>query len=235
MNPTTTLLDIDGMSCASCVTRLEKALNTVPGVEHVSVNLATEQAQVGGSAPFAALRDAVIQAGYQLKQQEFRLAIGDMTCSSCSLRVEKALRKVDGVQEAQVNLALETASIIARPDVSIGSLLQAVQAAGYQARAQDAPAKKRPNPARAVIICALLSLPLVLPMLAMPFGSHWMLPPWLQFALATPVQFIFGARFYKAAWGALRARTANMDLLVALGTTAAWSLSVWLWLSNPLV
>ena len=235
MNPTPTLLDIEGMTCASCVTRLEKALAKVAGVTDVSVNLATEQAKISGEVPFATLRDAIIKAGYQLKQQEFRLAIGGMTCSSCSLRVEKALRKVDGVLQAQVNLALETASIIARPVVTIDNLLQAVLAAGYQARAENAPAKPIQHEARAVIICALLSLPLVLPMLAMPFGLHWMLPPWLQFALATPVQFVFGARFYRAAWGALRARSANMDLLVALGTTAAWSLSVWLWLSNPLV
>lgn len=235
MNPPPTLLDIDGMTCASCVTRLEKALSKIAGVSAVSVNLATEQAQISGEVPFATLRDAIIKAGYQLKQQEFRLAIGGMTCSSCSLRVEKALRKVEGVLQAQVNLALETASIVARPNVTIDSLLQAVQEAGYQARAENAPAKPVRHEARAVIICALLSLPLVLPMLAIPFGVHWMLPPWLQFALATPVQFVFGARFYRAAWGALRARSANMDLLVALGTTAAWSLSVWLWLSNPLV
>lgn len=235
MNLPPTLLDIDGMTCASCVNRLEKALAKVAGVTQVSVNLATEQAQISGEVPFATLRNAIVKAGYRLKQQEFRIAVEGMTCSSCSLRVEKALSKVEGVLQAQVNLALETASIIARPMVTIDSLVQAVQAAGYRARTENAPAKPVLHEARAVIICALLSLPLVLPMLAMPFGVHWMLPPWLQFALATPVQFVFGARFYRAAWGALCARSANMDLLVALGTTAAWSLSVWLWLSNPLV
>ena len=223
-------LDIEGMTCASCATRLEKALARVPGISAVSVNLATEQANVNGQADFASLRQAVEKAGYHVASQEFQLAIEGMTCTSCSGRVEKALRKADGVLQATVNLALETASVSTRPEVKLATLLQAVQQAGYQARAAgSAPAKVRREGMR-VLACALLALPLVVPMLAMPFGQHWMLPAWAQFLLATPVQFVFGARFYRAAWGALRARTGNMDLLVALGTSAAWGLSVVQWL-----
>jgi Cu+-exporting ATPase len=232
-------LDIEGMTCASCVQRLEKALAKVPGVTEVLVNLATEQARVNrsdGQAEFAALKAAVEKAGYHVAMQQIDLAIEGMTCSSCSLRVEKALRKQDGVLQAQVNLALERATILARRDVAPATLMAAIVAAGYQAHTLDATmGTARPrvqHELRWVLISAALSLPLVLPMLVMPFGIHWMVPGWIQFLLATPVQFVFGARFYRAAWGALRARSGNMDLLVALGTSAAWGLSVFQWLSG---
>ena len=161
------------------------------------------------------------------------LSIEGMSCASCVLRVEKALKKVPGVTEALVNLATETAQVRAAPGTLPSALEAAVHAAGYEAHAAPAdgpPPKAAPGEAARgwpVAVAALLSLPLALPMLALLWGGHAMLPaPW-QWALATPVQFWLGARFYRNGWHALRAGSGNMDLLVALGTSAAYGLSVW--------
>ena len=169
-------------------------------------------------------------------QQAYDIGIGGMTCASCVARVEKALKKVPGVDAASVNLATESAHITVHgPDASEGVLRRAIRDAGYEPLA---PADTNAMQATSawtgfapVAMGLLLSAPLVLPMLGDLFGRHWMLPAWLQFMLATPVQFILGARFYRAGWHALKALTGNMDLLVSIGTTAGWLLSVWLWLS----
>ena len=164
------------------------------------------------------------------------IGIGGMTCASCVARVEKALKKVPGVQTAMVNLATESARIVYTPGEQVEARLRrAVRDAGYEPRAARA-AIQAPDASpwagfMPVGFGLALSLPLVLPMLGDLFGQHWMLPPLWQFLLATPVQFVLGARFYKAAWGALKAFSGNMDLLVALGTTAGWALSMWLWLT----
>lgn len=163
------------------------------------------------------------------------LGIGGMTCASCVARVERALRKVPGVHDATVNLATESARITydaAGGDVE-ALARRAVRNAGYEPRAlaaQEAEADLSPWAGFAsVALGLLLSAPLVLPMVGDLFGRHWMLPAWVQFLLATPVQFILGARFYKAGWHAAKALTGNMDLLVALGTSAGYGLSLWLW------
>jgi Cu+-exporting ATPase len=167
------------------------------------------------------------------------LGVGGMTCASCVARVERALKKVPGVQEASVNLATESARVSYQPSelTTAARLSRAVRDAGYEPRAADstlAPDQASAWAGFAPVAWGLaLSLPLVAPMLGELLGQHWMLPAWLQFALATPVQFILGARFYKAGWHALKALTGNMDLLVALGTSAGWALSTWLWLSSP--
>ena len=174
----------------------------------------------------------------------FTLAIGGMTCASCSARVERSLRKVAGVHEASVNLATEKAAVSVDPAVPVETLIAAVQKAGYQATdatspAIEAAAADDADPVGAlprwwpVAASALLSLPLLAPMLAAPFGIHWNLPGYLQWGLATPVQFWLGARFYRAGWRAARAGAGNMDLLVALGTSAAYGLSVYLLLADP--
>ena len=168
-------------------------------------------------------------------EQTLDLGIGGMTCASCVARVEKALKKVPGVQNANVNLATESARVTyAGGEDMAPALRRAVRDAGYEPRAADA-ALDAPDAGpwagfAPIAIGLLLCAPLVLPMLLMPLGIHWMPPAWVQFALATPVQFWLGARFYKAAWGALKAGSGNMELLVAIGTTAAWLLSMWLWL-----
>ena len=163
---------------------------------------------------------------------EIELNIDGMTCASCSGRVEKALRAVSGVSSATVNLATEKASIHAKKSVTVLQLQQAVERAGYHALPVSAP-KQKPQSALPILLSALLTVPLMLPMLSGWIGLDMLLPGWWQLALATPVQFIFGARFYIAAYRALRAGAGNMDLLVAIGTSAAYGLSVVLLLTHP--
>ena len=228
---------VEGMTCASCVARVEKALTAVPGVTSASINLATDTARVASSqnVALATLQAAVDKAGYAVAQREIDLNIADMTCASCVGRVEKALLKVPGVLAASVNLATESARVTVS-GVEASTLVAAVTAAGYQASV-PAPAgglASAPAPSRdgiKVVFAGLLAFPLMLPMLLEWAGIHLMLPGALQFALATPVQFYFGARFYKAGWKAARAGSGNMDLLVALGTSAAYGLSVYQWLT----
>ncbi len=168
----------------------------------------------------------------------FDLPISGMTCASCAGRVERALGKVPGVQSVSVNLANERAHVEVLGQMDPSVLIAAVDKAGYTATlpqsetATDASQAQRLHRERwALLLAIALALPLVLPMLVEPFGLHWMLPAWVQFALATPVQFIFGARFYIAAWKAVRAGAGNMDLLVAIGTSAGYGLSIYEWLT----
>jgi len=168
----------------------------------------------------------------------FDLPISGMTCASCAGRVERALGKVPGVQSVSVNLANERAHIEVLGQMDPSVLIAAVDKAGYTATlpqsetATQASQEQRLSHERwALLLAILLAAPLVLPMLVQPFGLHWMLPAWVQFALATPVQFIFGARFYIAAWKAVRAGAGNMDLLVAIGTSAGYGLSIYEWLT----
>lgn len=230
-------LPIAGMTCASCAGRVERALRKVAGAEQVNVNLATEQARVQAPADrLPALVEAVSQAGYSVPSHSIELNIGGMTCASCAGRVERALSKLPGVQSVSVNLASERAHVELLGQVDSATLIEAVERAGYNASLPQAEqatgddGERRLRQERwAVALAVLLALPLVLPMLLQPFGISWMLPAWAQFALATPVQFILGARFYVAAWKAVRAGAGNMDLLVALGTSAGYGLSLYEW------
>lgn len=157
----------------------------------------------------------------------YDLAIQGMSCAACVSRVEKALAAVPGVRRAEVNLATERARVEMEDTASLAALTQAIDRAGYEARPiETAVAPVDPGPRDAILALAL-SLPLVLPMLAEPAGVHLMLPGWFQLALATPVQFWFGRRFYAASWAAARHGSATMDTLVALGTSAAYGLSLY--------
>jgi len=240
MSSATHTLPVSGMTCASCAGRVERALLKVPGVASASVNLANEQVRVESSeADVATLIEAVQKAGYGVPVQSLELAIDGMTCASCVGRVERALLKVPGVRSAAVNLASERAhvEVLGPPDPA--ALIQAVEAAGYHATASSerrpaADAERRLQRERwAVIAGLLLAAPLVLPMFGELFGQHWMLPAWIQFLLATPVQFVLGARFYVAGWKAVRAGAGNMDLLVAIGTSAGYGLSLYQWWATP--
>lgn len=202
--------------------------------------------------PAAASAIATAQPAPAVVGELTHLAVRGMTCAACVGRVERALRKVPGVADAQVNFATETAAVRwadqaaggateshgatrqdrAAPPEAVAALLAAVDRAGYQAQ-WLAPDETPKDPVESawsvwgpVVLGALASLPLMLPML---WGNHHFWPAWVQFALATPVQFVLGARFFRAGWAALKAGSGNMDQLVALGTSAAWGLSVWLW------
>ena len=235
------VLPIEGMTCATCAGRVEKALRSLPGVE-ATVNLTAEQADVHFDPMRLAhseLGEAITRAGYDVPHETRELAVSGMTCATCAGRVEKALSAVAGVTRAEVNLATERASVEGMAGVlKPADLIAAVQRAGYDAelltgdverdKAMVVAEERRFRRQTWRIAAAVaLSAPLLLPM----FGV--MLPAWLQLALATPVQFIIGARFYIAAWKALRAFTGNMDLLVSLGTSAAYFYSLYLMLAGP--
>ncbi len=244
--PLTVDLAIEGMTCAGCAGRVEKAIKAVAGVTDASVNLASERARITLAAPAtaAAVETAIAAAGYGVVRETRRLAVEGMTCASCVARVEKALKAVPGVLAASVNLASESAEVTRLVGQAGDALLaDAVAAAGYSARPLEPAVRPQAETARrearaqrdlwAALAASLLALPLIVAMVPALWGQHLMLPGWLQFALATPVQFGLGWRFYRAGWKALRAGTGNMDLLVALGTSAGWGLSTWLLLSAP--
>lgn len=231
-------LPVTGMTCAGCAGRVQKAAAGLPGVDFADINLALETLDVrfNASAVNAGrIAEAVRTAGYGVRTAKVTLAISGMTCAGCARRVEKALTAAHGVLDAEVNLALETASVAYVPGVADPrSIAQAATDAGYPAtlkgetgvdlEAAEAAARRRDLTELAA--AALLSLPLAAQMLFM-LANGIALPAWLQLALATPVQFWIGRRFYLAAWHGLRARAGNMDQLVVLGTSAAYFYSLW--------
>ena len=293
---------VEGMTCASCVNRIERYLRKTNGVVEANVNLATETASVRfdpALVDLGALSSAVEAAGYEarIERAEFSggptvagvagtesieiafrapagglsgprslaLDIEGMTCASCVNRIERYLRKVDGVVEANVNLATERASIVSRPEVTVDHLIAAVEAAGYEAKllvdgsrspadgastAAEAAEGAEPHAAqresarapetsfqqrhladtrRRLIVGIILTTPLLLGLAAMtvaPFLPAFLMNPWLQLALATPVQFYAGAPFYRGAWKVLKHRATDMNTLIAVGTSAAYFYSL---------
>jgi len=243
------ILPIDGMTCASCVNRVERVLNKVPGVTKVGVNLASERAEISWHASDvepSALVAAVNRSGFSVPTDTIILDITGMTCASCVGSVEKVLGRVRGTESVQVNLATEQATIhTPRGIVQTKALTDAVARAGYGARVhqqasqaaeEDARDRKARRDLMHLLGAGAFAAPLLVNMLVVLAGGSSFLAPWLQFALATPVQFYFGRRFYVAAFKAARAGTGNMDLLVVLGTSAAYFFSLFLWLTptfNP--
>lgn len=244
-------MEISGMNCASCVGRVEKAISNVQGVAEVSVNLATERAQVVFAerpAPLQKIIDAVKEAGYQPRTAHHDLAIKGMSCASCVGRVEKALKAVSGVVEATVNLATEKAAVIALAGVvNRQELVAAIRTAGYQVGETDASGepedgkeKEREQELLKLKRALFLAGALTLPIFILDMGSH-LIPPlqrvlldtigrqnlyYLYFVLASIVQFGPGLRFYQKGWPALLRGGPDMNSLVMLGTSAAWGYSV---------
>jgi Cu+-exporting ATPase len=230
-------LPIEGMTCAACAARIEKQLNKLPGVS-AAVNFASERARVefdAGAVSAPQLVATIEKAGFKVPPQSLDLSLSGMTCAACATRIEAVLNKLPGV-EANVNFASEKASIRFVPgQADAESLIAAVRRAGYDARESglDTRAAEKERKAAAYRaelkrfwISVVLTLPLVAQMGAMFTGEHQdILPRWLQFALATPVQFWIGWRFYVGAFNALRGGAGNMDVLVALGTSMAWAFS----------
>jgi Cu+-exporting ATPase len=281
---------VEGMTCASCVNRIERYLRKIDGVIEANVNLATETASVRydpARVDLDRLRSAVEAAGYEARIDKAELAgengsrtiaigvqardgalagprtlaldIDGMTCASCVNRIERYLRKIDGVVEANVNLATERASVVARPDVTVDQLISAVEAAGYEARllVDETPAPAHPtlrfaephaehregareadtsyqqrhlaDTRRRLIVAAVLTIPILGGLASMtvaPFLPAFLNDPWLQLALATPVQFYAGWPFYKGAWKVLRHGASDMNTLIAVGTSAAFFYSL---------
>ncbi len=248
-------LPIEGMTCGACAVRLEKALGNAAGIREAAVNFATETADVRYASTDIGTSDiatAVSNAGFSVGERRYSFQIDGMTCSACSLRVEKALRKVPGVIAADVNVALERADVTAVANATdLEALAATVSDAGYSARIEDpavdaqraAEAQRKADMAALsrertlLAVAALLTLPLVaqmtshMPVLSGLVGHSFMLPPWIEVLLATPVQFVLGARFYRGAFNALRNGAGNMDVLVAMGTTAAYGYSLFLLLT----
>ena len=237
-------IKITGMTCGSCAGRVETALNEAEGVAQANVNLALENATIHYD-PFvtgpAKLKELIKEAGYGVEEtrltqslNQTTLNISGMTCSSCSGRVETALKTAPGVAEASVNLALETATVRFDPTVTTAvALAKVVESAGYGAKVKDDRGEDNAAKARlkreqiTLIISALLTAPLLLQMVSMVLGLGFHFNPWIEVALATPVQFVIGSRYYVGAWHALKARAGNMDMLVAIGTSAAYFYSLW--------
>ncbi len=244
---TTTRVDlpVKGMSCASCVAKIEKALRAVPGVAGASVNLAAEKAIVSYEPERIAVPDitkAIEALGYEVPVERLTFAVQGMSCASCVAKIEKALRAVPGVIGAGVNLGTERATVAALPGVGFDDLKHAVEALGYTAAtlpgpAQAGPLEDREKAARQreirrlrtkTLVGALLSVPLMLG--SFPEWFPWMPEVLTQhialFVLATPVHFWVGWQFHRGAWAALRHRTADMNTLVSVGTSAGYVYSV---------
>lgn len=234
-----------GMTCAACATRIEKKVPKLEGVMEINVNLGTEKASVIYDGDKIKLKDIIAkikETGYDVPTDKVEIKIQGMTCAACSSRVERGLNKTEGVLEANVNLALEKAHIHYVPSiVGIADLKKKIREIGYEVieadeegstdREREAREKEIKQQKNLVILSALLSLPLLAMMFIDWFNLHEIAPaflmsPLFQFVLATPVQFGVGRYFYVDAYRAIKGGSANMSVLVALGTSAAYFYSV---------
>lgn len=245
-----TTLGITGMTCAACANRIEKNLNKINDVD-ATVNVTTEKATVAYNPESTTIDDlthSIEKTGYGVLTEKAELDVIGMTCAACSNRIEKVLNRDAGVEHANVNLTTENATIAYNLEMtSIDDLIKKIQKIGYDAKPKQAASEKSSQKEQELkhkrnklIISAILAAPLLLTMFVHLFGMqipHIFMNPWFQFALATPVQFIIGWQFYVGAYKNLRNGSANMDVLVALGTSAAYFYSLyemikWLNLTN---
>lgn len=239
-----TSLQISGMTCAACATRIEKGLNKLDGVEEANVNLALEKSIIKYNPEKISEQDfekKIQDLGYGVAKEKKEFSITGMTCAACATRIEKGLNKIDGISIANVNLALENATVEFNPtEVSVSDIIQRVEKLGYGAHLKENEKDAADFREQAIqkqktkfIIAAILSLPLLWSMVGhFSFTSFIYMPeilmnPWVQMALATPVQFYVGWQFYVSAFKALKNKSANMDVLVAMGTSAAYFYSVY--------
>ncbi|PMC37456.1 copper-translocating P-type ATPase [Bacillus sp. UMB0899] len=240
------VLPITGMTCASCAVRIEKGLKKVEGVEDANVNFALERTSIKYNPNVVQIdefKKKINDLGYDVVEEKVELNIIGMTCAACATRIEKGLNKIEGVAKANVNLALESATVEYNPSqTGLNDMLQRVEKLGYKATLKDDPkeglvdmkAKELETQQGKFLFSLILSAPLLWAMVShFSFTSFIYLPdmfmnPWVQLALATPIQFIVGKQFYVGAFKALRNKSANMDVLVALGTSAAYFYSLYL-------
>ncbi|HLR81239.1 MAG TPA: heavy metal translocating P-type ATPase [Bacillota bacterium] len=235
-----TSIGVTGMTCSACSSRVEKVLNKMDGVD-AQVNLTTETATVDfdpSQTSIDEITDKIEKLGYGVQTEQMELDVFGMTCAACSTRIEKVLNKQQGIERASVNLANETATLEYNPGlIEADDIIDKIKALGYDAKQRvDAEGKETYKEKELkqmktkVIISAFLSIPLLITMLDHLFGVRLpdiFMNPWFQFALATPVQFVIGWQFYVGAYNNLRTKSANMDVLVALGTSAAYFYSLY--------
>ncbi|WP_263703987.1 heavy metal translocating P-type ATPase [Bacillus thuringiensis] len=239
-------LQISGMTCAACANRIEKGLKKVEGVHDANVNFALEKTKIMYDPQKTnpqQFKEKVESLGYGIVSDKAEFTVSGMTCAACANRVEKRLNKLEGVNEATVNFALESATVDFNPDeINVNEMKSVITKLGYKLEVksdeQDGSTDHRlqeiERQKKKFIISFILSFPLLWAMVShFSFTSFIYLPdmlmnPWVQLALATPVQFIIGGQFYVGAYKALRNKSANMDVLVALGTSAAYFYSVYL-------
>lgn len=238
-------LQITGMTCAACANRIEKGLRKLSGVESANVNFAMEKATVifdPASVDLNAVEKKIGDLGYRTVKETAELTISEMTCAACANRIEKGLSKLPGVTKASVNFAMETAHVeYSGTEVTVSDMLRKVEQLGYKAAPKEessGAAEQREEEIhrhkRKLIVSAVLSLPLLWSMVghfswtSFIWAPELFMNPWFQLALATPVQFWIGWPFYTGAYKALRNKSANMDVLVSLGTSAAYFYSIYL-------
>ncbi|MES5944084.1 heavy metal translocating P-type ATPase [Bacillus cereus group sp. MG6] len=239
-------LQISGMTCAACANRIEKGLKKVEGVHDANVNFALEKTKIMYDPTKTTpqhFKEKVESLGYGIVSDKAEFTVSGMTCAACANRVEKRLNKLDGVNKATVNFALESATVDFNPDeVSVNEMKSTITKLGYKLEVKsderdgstDHRLQEIKRQKKKFIISFILSFPLLWAMVShFSFTSFIYLPdmlmnPWVQLALATPVQFTIGGQFYIGAYKALRNKSANMDVLVALGTSAAYFYSVYL-------
>ncbi len=237
---------VEGMTCAACSTRLEKLLNKIDGVKSASVNLPLEKATLSFAPATTSLRDfirTVADAGFEVPLETIRLSIEGMTCASCALRIEKALLARPDVLEANINVALERGEFTVALGTPAKGLIDTIRDTGYEAhlfqsdlakrgeqekRHKERQERETRKDLRDLLISALLTAPLLAQMVFAALGSPLGLSPLAELVLATPVQFYVGRRFYKGAYAAVRTGGANMDVLVVLGTSAAYFFSLFM-------
>jgi Cu+-exporting ATPase len=241
-----TRLQITGMTCAACSTRVERGLNKLVGVDTANVNLALENASVIYDPNQVTEKDIekkIQDLGYDVVKEKAEFLITGMTCAACSSRIEKVLGKMEGVNAANVNLALESGTVEYNPSkLKPSDIIARIEKAGYGATekveksesAENFRQKELEKQQGKFVFSLILTIPLLWAMVShFSFTSFIYLPdmlmnPWVQLALATPVQFFIGWQFYTGAYKALKNKSANMDVLVALGTTAAYAYSLYL-------
>ncbi len=238
-------LQIQGMTCAACATKIEKGLNKIDGVAEANVNFAIEKTRVTYNPSVTSVQDfeeKIEKLGYHVVHDKQTFDISGMTCAACATKIEKRLNKMDGVTNASVNFALENVAVdYDQGQVTVNDMIETVKKLGYSLKTQTSKedtANSKDEEIRhqtgKFIFSAILTLPLLWTMVthfeftSFIYSPDMLMNPWVQLALAAPVQFIVGAQFYKSAYKALKNGSANMDVLVALGTSVAFFYSIFL-------
>ncbi len=243
-------LQLTGMTCAACANRIEKGLTKLEGVQKANVNFALERASITYNTEqldAKKIEEKISKLGYGVKKESVELNITGMTCAACANRIEKGISKMEGVSTATVNFALETAHVeYAGNEVTLEDIMQKVKKLGYQAKRKEEAVQHEQHDRndfikqqkKKLMLSAIFALPLLWTMVGHFSFTSWiwapefLMNPWVQLALATPVQFYIGKQFYVGAYKALRNKSANMDVLVVLGTSAAYFYSLYVTIAS---